>query len=160
MKQITIRVDTDEQAEQIKEVLSDFDFVVSMGVDTLWPSNGKADSGVIKIIESDIGPMISESRASVYDVMEAYDEGYSPAEIRDIYNLSFHQVEVALEYIEQHRPTLEPKLKEILRKADEREKYYRALEAEREKQFPTEITPRRKAIQALVEESRRKRGAI
>ncbi len=52
-------------------MLADFDFVVSMGVDTLWPSNGKADSDGIKIIESDIGPMISESRASVYDVMEA-----------------------------------------------------------------------------------------
>ena len=29
---------------------------------------------VINIIESEIGPLISESRATVYDVMEAYDE--------------------------------------------------------------------------------------
>jgi hypothetical protein len=69
MTQITIRVDTDQQVEQIKEVLADFAFVVDMGVDTLWPSNGIADNDVVKIIESDIGPMISERRASVYDVM-------------------------------------------------------------------------------------------
>lgn len=47
-------------------------------------SNGSG----ITIIESEIGPLISESRATVYDVMEAYDEGYSPSEIGRLYNLS------------------------------------------------------------------------
>lgn len=160
MKQITIRVDDDQQAEQIMEMLSDFDFVISMGVATLWPSTGEADTEVIKIIESDMGPMISESRASVYDVMDAYDEGYNPLEIGDICNLSPHQVDVALDYIQQHRATLEPELKEIQRKLAEREKYYRALAAQREREIPSEMTPERKALKALIEESRRKRGAI
>jgi len=160
MKQITIRVDTDQQVTQIKEVLSDFDFVIAMDVDTLWPSNGEADNDIIKIIESDIGPMISESRVSVYDVLEAHDEGYSVREIRDIYNLSFYQVEVALDYIKAHRTQLEPKLKEIQLRLAEREQYYRALAAERERQIPSVMTPERKALKALIEKSRRERGAI
>jgi uncharacterized protein (DUF433 family) len=157
MKQITIQVQNDQQVEQIKEVLSDFDFITSIEVDNLWFADRQVNE-IIKIIETDNGPMISQSRVSVYDVMEAYDEGYTPRQIRDTYNLSFHQVDVALAYIEQHRATLEPKLKEIQQRAAEREKYYRQLEAERNAQFPTKMTPERKALQSLIEESRRKRG--
>jgi uncharacterized protein (DUF433 family) len=157
MKQITIQVQNDQQVEQIKEVLSDFDFITSIEVDNLWFADRQVND-IIKIIETDNGPMISQSRVSVYDVMEAYDEGYTPRQIRDTYNLSFHQVDVALAYIEQHRATLESKLKEIQQRAAEREKYYRQLEAERKAQFPTEMTPERKALQSLIEESRRKRG--
>lgn len=157
MKQITIRVNTNQQVEQIREVLADFDFVVDMGVDTLWPVNGEIDRDPIKIIESDIGPMISESRASVYDVMEAYDEGYNPSAIGDIYNLSPYQVEVALEYIKEHRARLEPELRAIQIKLAEREQYYRALAAERERQIPSIMTPERQALKALIEKSRRER---
>jgi len=160
MKQITIRVNTDQQAEQIREVLADFDFVVDMGIDTLWPSTGEADRNVIKIIESDSGPMISESRASVYDVLDAYAEGYNPSQIGAIYNLSPYQVEVALDYIKEHRARLEPELQEIKLRLAERERYYRALAAEREREIPSIMTPERQALKALLEKSRRERGAI
>ena len=112
------------------------------------------NGSIIKIIESDIGPLISESRASVYDVLEAYDEGYSPSDIGRIYNLSPHQVEVALDYIAQHRQRLEPELKEILIQKAERERYYRAQEAEIRKQRPVIMTPQRAALYALLEKSR------
>ncbi|MEZ4733426.1 MAG: DUF433 domain-containing protein [Caldilineaceae bacterium] len=121
---------------------------------TEWRLPG--DQSVICILETELGPLISESRSSVYDVMEAYDEGYSPAEIRDIYNLSPHQVKVALAYIAAHRAQLEPELKEILIKKAERERYYRALEAEIRKQRPVEMTPKRLALQKLIDESRRR----
>lgn len=113
---------------------------------------------VINIIESEIGPLISESRATVYDVMEAYDEGYPPSEIGRLYNLSPRQVQVALAYIGQHRAELAPKLQEILRIAEEREQYYRARTAELEKQRPVQMTPQRIALQALIEQNRRARG--
>jgi len=118
------------------------------------------NGSIIKIIESDIGPLISESRASVYDVLEAYDEGYSPSDIGRIYNLSPHQVEVALDYITQHRQRLEPELKEILIKKAEREQYHRALVAEIERQRPAHRTPQRAAIEALLEKYRHQRGEI
>ena len=160
MKQITIRIDNDQQVAQIVEMLSDFDAIRAIDVAQLWSPPGEDAASLIKIIETDSAPMISESRVSVYDVMEAHDEGYSVREIRDIYNLSFYQVEVALEYIKAHRNELEPKLKAIQIKLAEREKYYRALAAEREQQIPSVMTPDRKALKALIEKSRRERGAI
>lgn len=119
-----------------------------------WHLPGDTTS-VIRILETDLGPMISESRSSVYDVMEAYDEGYSPSEISNIYNLSPFQVKVALAYIGEHRVQLEPELKEILIKKAERERYYRTLEAEIRRQRPVELTPQRIALNKLLEESRR-----
>lgn len=122
-------------------------------------TNGRSrNASVIKIIETNLGPMISESRASVYDVMEVYDQGVHPADIPKIYNLSPHQVKVALEYIEAHREQLEPELKEILIKKAEREKYHRALIAEVEKQRPVKMTPERAKLQALIKERRQAWG--
>lgn len=119
-----------------------------------WRLPGDTKS-VIRILETDLGPLISQSRSSVYDVMEAYDEGYTPSEISNIYNLSPFQVKVALAYIAEHRAQLEPELKEILIKKAERERYYRALEAEIRRQRPVELTPQRIALNKLLEESRR-----
>ncbi|MGB0387115.1 MAG: DUF433 domain-containing protein [Ardenticatenaceae bacterium] len=112
------------------------------------------------VIESEIGPLISESRATVYDVMQAYDAGLSRYDICWNYNLVPLQLQAALEYISRHRETLEPELKELLKKKAERERYYRAQEAERRQriaQLP--MTPQRAAFQAKLEESRRRRAA-
>jgi len=114
-------------------------------------ANGES---VITILESDLGPLISESRASVYDVMEADDEGYAPSDIGKIYNLSPHQVQVALAYIAQHREQLAPELKELLIKKAERERYYRTLAEEIKRQHPVPMTPQRAAVYALIEKSR------
>ncbi len=115
---------------------------------------------IIRIIESDLGPLISESRSTVYDVMDAYDDGFHPTEIREMFNLSPLQVEVALDYIEEHREQLEPELKEILRKAAEREKYHRAIAEKIKRERPVEMTPRRAALYALIEKKRRERGEL
>jgi len=80
-----------------------------------------------RIIESDIGPLISESRCTVFDVMELSDAGESLYAISAILNLTPLQVEVALIYIAQHRATLAPQLAEILQQRTEREAYYRAI---------------------------------
>ena len=56
--------------------------------------------------------------------------------------------------------TLVSELKELLKKKAERERYYRAQEAERRQriaQLP--MTPQRAAFQAKLEESRRRRAA-
>ena len=107
------------------------------------------------IIESDIGPLISESRATVYDVMQALDCGDGIYRIGRLYNLSPVQVETAIEYIEKHRERLEPELKEILIKKAENERYHRALIAELEKERPVQMTPKRAKLQALLDRSRR-----
>ncbi|MCE7986248.1 MAG: DUF433 domain-containing protein [Caldilinea sp. CFX5] len=118
-----------------------------------WRLPGDTTS-MIYILETESGPLISESRSSVYDVMEAYDEGYSPTEIGAIYNLSSYQVKVALAYIAERRTQLEPELQEILVRRAENEQYHRALVAEVEKQRPAKLTPQRIALNKLIKESR------
>lgn len=82
------------------------------------------------IIESDIGPLISESRVSVFDVMDAQDAGDSIYEIGLTFNLSPLQVETALAYIAQHRAELEPQLAQINQQLAEREAFYRRQTAQ------------------------------
>jgi hypothetical protein len=79
-----------------------------------------------QILETDLGPMISDSRSSVYDVMEMEEKGYDAAEIAMIFNLTPLQVQTALDYIVEHRERLTPILHELLHKKKEREAYYRA----------------------------------
>lgn len=158
MKQITIQILDHQQVEQVVDILSDFDCISSIDVDTVWQPDEIDEYSVIKIIESNSGPLISQSRASVYDVMEANDEGYNPSDIGNIYNLSPHQVDVALAYISQHRSKLEPELKRIQTQMAEREAYHRAIVAEQESQWIREMTPERAKFNALLERSRRSRG--
>jgi uncharacterized protein (DUF433 family) len=97
------------------------------------------------ILETSIGPMISESRTSVYDVLLTQQEGEDFDSICVIHNLRPMQVQVALEYIEQHRAELEAELPELLAKKAENERYHRAIAAERA-QRPVAMTPERRAF--------------
>lgn len=111
------------------------------------------------ILETSIGPVISESRVTVYDVLLAQQEGLLPMEISNTYSLSPLQVEVALAYIEEHRARLEPELVEIRRQAADREAYYRALAAEREREWAKRPpTPLRLAVETRRAEVRRRRA--
>lgn len=72
-----------------------------------------------------------------------------------IHNLKPLQVQVALEYIEEHRAELEAELPELLAQKAENERYHRAIVAEREKligELP--MTPKRTAFYALREKHR------
>ncbi|MEM7132870.1 MAG: DUF433 domain-containing protein [Chloroflexota bacterium] len=155
VEELFVWVEPDTLVEQIVEQLTDYDFVTEIEVCPLWPANGRYNSK-IKIIETGFAPIISASRVSVYDVMIDHDDGDSPQQIGDTYNLSPHQVEVALDYIEEHRDILAPQLKEILIKKAENEKYHRAIAEERRKQIPIDHSPRGRKLRALIEESRQK----
>lgn len=106
------------------------------------------------IIETDMGPLISESRVSVFDVMEAHDAGDSRYEIGLAFNLSPLQVETALEYIAQHRAELEPQLAQIKQQLAEREAFYRRQAAEVDAYVATlPMTSQRAALHVLRETS-------
>jgi uncharacterized protein (DUF433 family) len=107
-----------------------------------------------KIIETDIGPLISESRVSVFDVMEAHDAGDSPYEIGLTFNLSPLQVETALAYIAQYRAELEPQLAQIKRQLVERKAFYRRQAAEFDAYVANlPMTSQRAALRVLRERS-------
>ena len=103
-----------------------------------------------QVVETEIGPMVGESRTSIYDVLLSLKEGEDFFALCVIHNLKPVQVHAALEYIELHREQLEAKLPELLAKKAENERYHRTVAAEREKriaQLP--MTPKRKALLAL-----------
>ena len=97
------------------------------------------------ILETESGPRISDSRVMVYDVLDYYNQGVSPEEMAVICNLTLRQVEVALEYVEQHRAGLEAELRQIkVRQANE-EAIYRAKQKEIDLKAQAFITRERKA---------------
>lgn len=107
-----------------------------------------------RIVESDIGPLISESRASVFDVMDAQDAGDSIYEIGLTFNLSPLQVETALAYIAQHRAELEPQLAQIKQQLAEREAFYRRQAEQIDRIVAAlPLNPQRAALLVLRERS-------
>lgn len=82
------------------------------------------------ILETDSGPMISESRISVYDILEAEEKGMGFYEICMALELFPIQVEVAQAYLNDHRDTLTAELRDIQAIKREREAFYRAKQAE------------------------------
>lgn len=107
------------------------------------------------VVETEIGPMVGESRTSVYDVLLSLKEGEGFYALCMIHNLKPAQVHATLDYIALHREQLEAELPELLTKKAENERYHRAIAAEREKliaQLP--MTPKRKAFYELSEKNR------
>ena len=108
-----------------------------------------------QVVETEIGPMVGESRTSVYDLLLSLKEGDDFFALCVIHNLKPAQVHAALDYIAAHREVLEAKLPELLAKKAENERYHRAIAAEREKliaQLP--MTPKRKALNEFRERNR------
>lgn len=108
-----------------------------------------------KVLETEIGPIVSESRTSVYDILLSQQEGEDFYAICVIHNLKPLQTEIALSYIEAHREQLEDELPGLLAKKAEYERYYRAIAAERKK-IPVKMTPLRKAFYELQEKNRKR----
>jgi hypothetical protein len=106
------------------------------------------------IIETDFGPIVSDSRTSIYDILLSQQEGDDFFAICVIHNLKPLQVEIALDYIEKNRARLEAQLPALLANKAEKERYYRAVAAEREKQVHAlPMTPKRAAFYALREKN-------
>lgn len=107
------------------------------------------------VVETEIGPMVGESRTSVYDVLLSLQEGKGFYALCMIHNLKPAQVHATLDYIALHREQLEAELPELLAKKAKNERCHRAIAEEREKliaQLP--MTPKRKAFYALRERNR------
>ena len=87
------------------------------------------------IIETGSGPRISDSRAYVYDVLDAMNDDFTLYEICETYNLTPGQVRTAYDYIEEHHDRLQVELAEIIRRTEEGQRETHALmkkiEAER-----------------------------
>ncbi len=56
-----------------------------------------------KIIDRGRGPEIAGFRITVYDFLDYHKEGWHPSDIARLFRLTTEQIEIAIEYIEQHK---------------------------------------------------------
>ena len=113
-----------------------------------------------QILETELGPMISDSRSSVYDVMEMEAKGNNLAEIAMIFSLTLLQVQTALDYIADHRERLTPILHELVQKKKEREAYYRANQEELHKKEVARSPEKQALYEKFMELRARNRAQI
>jgi uncharacterized protein (DUF433 family) len=114
--------------------------------------------GRYRVVETEVGPQVSESRAMVYDILDYHNQGATRGEIALYLNLKMPQVDVALEYIEQHRAVLEAELVEIKAFNAKEEAKYRARQEEiKAKLQALPMTKEQKAFYELREANQRKR---
>lgn len=114
-----------------------------------------------QVIETELGPRISGSRAMVYNVLDYQQHGKTRGEIALLLNLKLPQVEVALEYIEQHRVTLEGELVEIKARLAKEEAEVRAKQKELHlKAQALPMTKERKAFYQAREANQNKREQV
>ena len=106
-----------------------------------------------QIIETEMGPQISDSRLTVYDILNAHNQGKTRADIGLMYFLSSVQVDIAFDYIEKHRDKLQSELEKLLKVAAQQEADYRNLAQERRSR-QVHMTPERKAFYAKLEQIR------
>lgn len=127
-------------------------------MDTVTPPTfqGKDLRDRYHIFEGENGLQISESRVLLFDVMEAHDEGDSIYDISRTYNLTPLQVQTAVDYIEEHRATLEPAFAKAVQRREERREYYDKLTAEHWQRIKERrnLTPRQKAVYELLDKCR------
>lgn len=111
------------------------------------------------IIETENGPMLSHSRKSVYDVMLSQADGKDFFAICVIHGLNSVQVQIALDYIAEHRTELEAELPLIRRKLAERQAHYEAVAAQIRDQIAQQpMTQARKLFYMRLAQSRQRRG--
>lgn len=106
------------------------------------------------VIKSELGPLISYSRTTIYDVMTPFESDETLSETGLISNLSHSQVDMATLYIKEHRERLESELAEAHKIKAEYEHSYRAQAAKiRSHIAELPVTPLRAAFYALRDQN-------
>lgn len=99
----------------------------------------------------DKGLTISGTRVTLYALMDYLHWGWPHDEIREWLSLSDDQLRAALDYIAAHHDEVEAEYREVVRKAEERRRYYRQLEREHlARTPPSPTTPERAALRARI----------
>lgn len=105
------------------------------------------------IIRTERGLTIAGTRITIYDVMDYLKAQYPPKLIREKLGLSDGQLDLALDYIEQHRSAVEIEYQECLQTATEIREYWEERNRERFAQI-TAMPPKpgQEALRAKLQE--------
>jgi uncharacterized protein (DUF433 family) len=83
-----------------------------------------ASSEQTSIILTERGLTISDTRITLYDVMDYLIAQYPPKFIRGLFNLTDEQINTALAYIEANRAEVEAEYQIVLKETEELRQYY------------------------------------
>lgn len=112
------------------------------------------------IIRTERGLTISDSRITIYDVIDFLRADYAPELIRDRLNLTDAQINAAMSYIENNRDRVENEYRQVLQTREEIRQYWEERNREhfdRVAKMPRK--PGQEALRAKLEEQKAKRGA-
>lgn len=112
------------------------------------------------IIRTERGLTISGTRITLYDVIDFLKAQYPPKLIRDTFNLTDAQINVALSYIEDNRIQVEAEYQEVLQTREEIRQYWEERNRDRlDRIAATPHKPGKEAIWAKLEEQKARRSA-
>ena len=83
------------------------------------------------IIRTERGLTIAGTRITLYDVMDYVTAQYPSKFIQGLFDLTEEQINIALAYIESHRPEVEAEYQQVLKEAEELRLYYEEQNRER-----------------------------
>lgn len=103
-----------------------------------------------------MGLAISGTRLTLYALMDYLHAGWSHEDIRQWLNLSDEQLRVALDYIAAHQEGVEAEYRDVLRKAEERRRYWEErLREHLARNPPPPLSAEKAALYAKLAEQRR-----
>ncbi|AFY34713.1 DUF433 domain-containing protein [Calothrix sp. PCC 7507] len=114
----------------------------------------------VAIIRTERGLTITGTRISLYDVIDLLKAHYPPKLIRDTFNLTDAQINVALSYIEANQAQIEAEYQEVLQTREEIRQYWEDRNRERLARIAAmPHKPGQEAIWAKLEEQKARRSA-
>ena len=110
------------------------------------------------VVRTSRGLSIAGTRITLYSIMDHVTAGLSREYIRDIFRLTDEQIDDVLRYIDEHRAQVEGEYQEVLRQAEEEQRYWE----ERNRELFARIAaippkPEHAAIHAKLAAARAKR---
>ncbi len=115
----------------------------------------------LNIIRTERGLTISGSRISLYDVMDLLRADYPPKLIRDRFNLTDEEINVALVYISDHPVEVEAEYQEILKTREEIYQYWQDKNREHFERIRTKPrTASQLELLARLEQQKKERSLI
>ncbi len=85
------------------------------------------------IVQTGRGPSIKGTRITIYQLMEYLKDGWTPKHTAQWFNLTPAQMDGVMAYLQAHEAELEIEYAEVMRKAEEQERYWRERNKDREK---------------------------
>ena len=99
------------------------------------------------VVRNDRGLSIRGTRLTLYDIMDYVKDEWPPKLIRDWFNLTQTQIDDVMDYINENRAQVEAESQQVLKRAEEIERYWEKRNRERMSQFdPDKLSPERRAL--------------